>query len=857
MKMSFKPSFQHNSEHMRLFLFAIIFFCFNINNAKGQNFGTWTWMKGSNTAGALPVLGTQGLPDPANTPGPMFLPVGFTDLQGRFWVYGGSVLGGLQPFQMWMFDPSTNIWTWMSGPNLLNAPAIYGTQGVSSPSNYPGPRQGSCGWTDLAGNFWLFGNNFGLSKLNDLWKYDISTNQWTWMKGTNISGDPGNYGTQGVPAMSNCPPSRGHCSSWIDFNGDLWLFGGYGGGGNNVVYDDVWRYSVSTNMWTWMRGSAGPNNVPPNHGVLGVPAQSNTPGGRWTDSRWRDSNGNFWLFSGMTGTFNTPYADVWKLNPTTLLWTWMGGTNTTNFTDSFTVKCSLNGGSPASVDLNTVCWIDDCDRLWQFGGEGRNPFSVGYTNSTWFFDPASGDFKWQGGDLAYNQQGVYSTQGVSSPSNYPPSAMGGIGFNDNQGNFWMFGGCITPLFVGAPQETNTMWKFRLDSLCASLPSSAPIQASISASVPSVCAPLEYNFQSNTVNSSFTYQWNFGDNSSSQNTASTANASHSFSSPGIYIVSLIVSAAGSCFSGVDTATFQVDLSNVIPLQSFITATSCTNYTAPWGAVYTQSGLYSDTIAASNGCDSIINLTLNITGFPTVNASSVSGTCGQPNGTATATATGGSGNYAYTWSNGATGSFISGLSTGSYSVVATDQNGCSSTSQVVVSTSPAAGVTLIAGDTILGLNETATLQILGGETYNWTPATGLNCTDCPTVIALPQSSTTYTVTGTDSLGCPYLRVVNVLIDIICNELFVPNIFSPNGIGNPENEKLCLYSNCIKSMNFGIYNRWGELIFSTDNQNDCWDGTHKGVPVMTGVYAYRLFVEQFDGEKIERAGNITLTR
>jgi gliding motility-associated-like protein len=242
---------------------------------------------------------------------------------------------------------------------------------------------------------------------------------------------------------------------------------------------------------------------------------------------------------------------------------------------------------------------------------------------------------------------------------------------------------------------------------------------------------------------------------------------------------------------------------------------------------------------------------------VNASSVSGTCGQPNGTATATATGGSGNYAYTWSNGATDSFISGLSSGSYSVIATDQNGCSAASQVIVNTTPASGVTLTASDTIIGLNESATLEIVGGDTYNWSPAIGLNCTDCPTVIASPQSSTTYTVTGTDSLGCPFLRVVNVVVDIICGELFVPDIFSPNGIGNSENEKLCVYSNCIKSMNLGIYNRWGELIFSTDNQNDCWDGTHKGVPVMTGVYTYRLFVEQLDGEKIEKTGTITLSK
>jgi gliding motility-associated-like protein len=127
----------------------------------------------------------------------------------------------------------------------------------------------------------------------------------------------------------------------------------------------------------------------------------------------------------------------------------------------------------------------------------------------------------------------------------------------------------------------------------------------------------------------------------------------------------------------------------------------------------------------------------------------------------------------------------------------------------------------------------------------------------VIASPSSSTTYTVTGTDTSGCPYLRVINVLVDIVCNELFVPNIFSPNGIGNAENEKLCVYSNCVKSMNLGIYNRWGELIFTTDDQTACWDGTYKGEPVMTGVYSYRLFVEQFDGEKIEKSGVITLTK
>jgi gliding motility-associated-like protein len=318
----------------------------------------------------------------------------------------------------------------------------------------------------------------------------------------------------------------------------------------------------------------------------------------------------------------------------------------------------------------------------------------------------------------------------------------------------------------------------------------------------LCIPTNQTFTVSDTLLINSILWNFDDpNSGLNNSSALISPSHQFTSAGQYTISAIVNYA----CGVDTILFPIQI-NALPL-----------------------------------------LTL----------STVSGTCGQANGTATVNATGGAGNFTYTWSNGATGNFISGLSSGSYSVVATDQNGCTSTSQVIVSTTPAAGINLTASDTILGLNETAVLEIIGGDTYNWTPSTGLSCDDCPSVVASPSSSTTYTVTGTDTSGCPYLRVINVLVDIVCNELFVPNIFSPNGIGNVENEKLCLYSNCIKSMNLGIYNRWGELIYATDNQAACWDGTYKGEPAMTGVYSYRLFVEQFDGEKIEKTGNILLTR
>ncbi|MFM9027591.1 MAG: gliding motility-associated C-terminal domain-containing protein, partial [Bacteroidota bacterium] len=67
----------------------------------------------------------------------------------------------------------------------------------------------------------------------------------------------------------------------------------------------------------------------------------------------------------------------------------------------------------------------------------------------------------------------------------------------------------------------------------------------------------------------------------------------------------------------------------------------------------------------------------------------------------------------------------------------------------------------------------------------------------------------------------------------------------------------SNCIESVDFAIYDRWGQLIFQTNDPQGCWDGRKDGKEVMTGVYAYRLFVRQLDGKEIKKSGSITLVR
>jgi hypothetical protein len=175
--------------------------------------------------------------------------VGWKDSTGNLWLFGGNgpdsggVYGELN--DLWKFDGTQ--WTWVSGSDVRDQAGIYGTFGVAAASNVPGGRHGGVGWTDAAGNFWLFGGTglasvdyyqfgFFTGDLSDLWKFNGS--QWTWMNGSDILNQSGVYGTLEMPGTGT-PGARKDASSWIDANGNLWLFGGNAGG---AFVNDLWRH---------------------------------------------------------------------------------------------------------------------------------------------------------------------------------------------------------------------------------------------------------------------------------------------------------------------------------------------------------------------------------------------------------------------------------------------------------------------------------------------------------------------------------------------------------------------------------------------------------------------------------------
>jgi len=430
-------------------------FCFLCGKCFSQA-GEWTWIHGDSAINVGAVWGVQGVPDPANTPRSFYEATPWTDLDGNFWLYDGN---------LWKYEPLINMWTWMKGNGPLADPGDYGIQGVPAITNRPRPRSlGAASWTDLNGNLWLYGGESS-GPYNDLWKYEISTNIWTWMHGSSVVNAPAVYGTQGIPSPFNTPGSRYECAAnWVDSNGDLWLFGGFKGGGS---YNDLWKYTISTNEWAWMKGADTVNQTG-NYGVIGVEDPANVPCARLSYSNLKDAQGNFWIFGGvfwqgppiqMIYNLN----DMWRFNPLTNNFTWMSGSNLADDSGSYEALCaaSLNN-LPVSRFESRANWVDNCGNFWIYGGAFFFPLDFTYQD-LWFFDPVTLEWDLVNGNALTFQNPVYGNLGISNSLNTPGGRMGAIGWRSNC-YLYLFGGDLQDFNMNS-RHKNDLWKFSIDTTC--------------------------------------------------------------------------------------------------------------------------------------------------------------------------------------------------------------------------------------------------------------------------------------------------------------------------------------------------------------------------------------------------------
>jgi N-acetylneuraminic acid mutarotase len=349
----------------------------------------------------------------------------WTDRTGNFWLFGGNCYDGGEEDgylnDLWEFNPATNLWAWMGGSSSLPSdnfgqPGIYGTLGTPAAENIPGGRDQPATWTDQSGNLWLFGG-YGFDAigqvgwLNDLWMFNPTVNQWTWMGGSSVvpiagGGTAGVYGTLGTPAAGNFPGSHLEASSWTDNKGNLWMFGGegYDANGTPGYLNDLWAFNPLTNQWAWMGGSnvVGSNDGPPGvYGTLGTPSSGNIPGGRFGAGSWTDQHDKFWLFggSGMDGDGIEGYLnDLWEFDPSTNEWAWMGGNSVFPVVNSLvrdywpgnygTLGVAGTGTNlPGSRD-SFERWSDSSGHLWLFSGQGYDANGkLGQLNDLWVYQP--------------------------------------------------------------------------------------------------------------------------------------------------------------------------------------------------------------------------------------------------------------------------------------------------------------------------------------------------------------------------------------------------------------------------------------------------------------------------------------
>jgi gliding motility-associated-like protein len=197
---------------------------------------------------------------------------------------------------------------------------------------------------------------------------------------------------------------------------------------------------------------------------------------------------------------------------------------------------------------------------------------------------------------------------------------------------------------------------------------------------------------------------------------------------------------------------------------------------------------------------------------------------------------------------------------YILTATDTLGCPKPGYDTVTVTVRPKVQASAGrDTMIVFGQPLQLKASGGENYVWTPPTYLNNTSVANPVAKITSnidSIRYKVYVTDLQGC--LDSASMLVKIFRTnpQIFVPTGFTPNGDGlNDVLKPIAVGVERIEY--FSVYNRWGQLVFTTTVNGKGWDGQIGGKPQTTNTFVWMVKAVDYTGKPIFQKGTATLIR
>ncbi len=145
-----------------------------------------------------------------------------------------------------------------------------------------------------------------------------------------------------------------------------------------------------------------------------------------------------------------------------------------------------------------------------------------------------------------------------------------------------------------------------------------------------------------------------------------------------------------------------------------------------------------------------------------------------------------------------------------------------------------------------------------TYRWFPYQYINDTAIPTPTVNPPNDFTYYVDVTElSSGLECSSRDTVVVRVTCDELNLPNAFAP-GSDVPNTKRFGFKNKQLSKLNYlRIYDRWGKLVFYTEDPTKQWDGTFDGNPCGMGVYVWDADGFCAAGQRVRKSGNVTLLR
>ncbi len=280
------------------------------------------------------------------------------------------------------------------------------------------------------------------------------------------------------------------------------------------------------------------------------------------------------------------------------------------------------------------------------------------------------------------------------------------------------------------------------------------------------------------------------------------------------------------------------------------------------VVNSAGNHSVTITdAVNGCTGNANTAVTVDTEPQAVFSIVDNPCPElSQGEITSVVTGGVQPYIFNWSDNSSDSDLTNLRGGNYSVTITDQNGCSITDTFTLVNGAFDLIAFQNDSVIAGTPVQLNTSVTGGSgshTLNWSPASFLNCSDCVAPVSRPLNTISYVVSAVDISGCTASDTI-MLVVLPDTPPYIPNAFTPNGDGANDFFEVFGDKNLWATTEVKIFDRWGELLFTSTDPDFKWDGTYKSKILTPQVLTYVLNITYVSGRKEHtRKGSITLIK